>query len=161
MHFAPIGEVAIAELLKKRATLYRSADRFLPSCDLRLDIEALDLPDSSVDFFAVNHVLEHVDDRRALRELYRCLAPGGRALITVPLVEGWAKTYENEAIAKGPSDRERALHFGQGDHVRYYGADLRDRITAAGFNLSTFTATPEEVLRYGLLGGETVFIAAK
>lgn len=122
----------------------------------------MDLPTASVDLFVVNHVLEHVDDdRRALGELYRCLTHGGRALITVPLIDGWATTYENEAIAKGPSDRERALHFGQGDHVRYYGADLRDRITAPGFTLSTFTATPEEVLRHGLIGGETVFIATK
>lgn len=161
VHFAPIGEGVIAELLRKRSHSYRSADRSLPECDSRIDIEAMDLPSASVDLFVVNHVLEHVDDRRALSELYRCLAPGGRVLITVPLIEGWAKTYENEMIAKGPSDRERALHFGHGDHVRYYGADLRSRITAAGFKLSTFTASPEEVLRHGLIAGETVFTAIK
>ena len=45
----------------------------------------------------------------------------------VPIVEGWASTYENPSIV---SEQERHIHFGQFDHVRYYGADIRDR--AAG-----------------------------
>jgi hypothetical protein len=45
--------------------------------------------------------------------------------------------------------------------VRYYGADIRDRIRTAGFLLDEFTAEGEDVLTYGLQRGEKVFIATK
>ncbi len=45
--------------------------------------------------------------------------------------------------------------------MRYYGADIRDRIRAAGFELDEFTAEGEDVLVYGLQRGEKVFIAIK
>jgi hypothetical protein len=67
-------------------------------------------------------------------------------------------TYENPA-AKTAAERER--HFGQHDHVRYYGADLRERIRAVGFGLKEFTAEGADVPRYGLLPGEKVFIATR
>jgi ubiquinone/menaquinone biosynthesis C-methylase UbiE len=34
-------------------------------------------------------VLEHVDDAKALGEIYRVLKPGGVALIMLPVIEGW------------------------------------------------------------------------
>jgi predicted SAM-dependent methyltransferase len=80
-----------------------------------------------------NHVLEHVDDRKALTEIMRILAPGGMLVASVPIIEGWDTTYEDVAI-KDPEDR--ALHFGQSDHVRWYGRDFRDRLKAAGFEIS-------------------------
>ena len=43
-----------------------------------LDIEKLDVADASYDVIVCNHVLEHVDDGKALAELYRILRPGGR-----------------------------------------------------------------------------------
>lgn len=162
IHFAPQSETGIGRVLKHRSRDYCSADRSAGGIDRVLDIRKLDLPARSVDLFVVNHVLEHVDDdRRALAEMHRCLKPGGCALITVPMVSGWERTYEDRSIAEGASERERQLHFGQGDHVRYYGGDLRDRIKAAGFRLSEFTAAPGEVLRHGLIRGETVFVASR
>jgi hypothetical protein len=53
---------------------------------------------------------------------------------------------------------ERKHHYGQSDHIRYYGADVRDRIRAAGFALEEFTAEGEDVLTYALQRGEKVFI---
>jgi SAM-dependent methyltransferase len=156
VHFAP--EPGVRDLLKSRAATYRTADFFQPGCDLQLNLEAIDLPDASVDLFVCSHLLEHVDDRKALAELYRCTAPHGIVLIMVPIVETWASTYENPKV---DGERERERHFGQFDHVRYYGADLRDRIRSAGFSLSEFTAETNDVLRYGLLRGETVFIATR
>ena len=51
------------------------------------------------------------------------------------------------------------MHFGQEDHVRYYGADFRQRISAGGFKLiNEFTSEGEDVLRYGLLRGEKTFV---
>lgn len=162
MHFAPQTEQELAKILKHRASRYETADITGVNCDLELNLESLDLPDNSLMLCVLNHVLEHVrHDRLALAELYRCLAPGGAAVITVPIIEAWPETYECEQIAEHGSDRDRHLHFCNPGHVRMYGADLRQRIRDAGFELETFTATPDDVIRYSLERGETVFVARK
>lgn len=156
LHFAP--EPVIKELVQPVSSEYRTADIDRAGTDLVLDIESIALPSSSVDAVICSHVLEHVDDKRALSELYRILSPGGMAVLMTPIVEGWAKTYENAAITE---PAERLQHFGQANHVRYYGADIRDRIRGAGFNLIEFTAEEPYVSRHGLLRGSKVFIARK
>lgn len=156
LHFAP--EKGLANLLKARVGSYQSADITPGKADVVRNIEAIEEPEASFDCVVCSHVFEHVDDRKALKEVYRVLKPGGVALIMLPLIEGWSKTYET-AAAVTPVDRMR--HYGQSDHVRYYGADVRDRIRAAGFKLDEFTAEGEDVLTYGLARGEKVFIAAK
>lgn len=162
MHFAPQSEHELAKILKQRASRYETADINGEHCDLELDLESLDLPDNSLALCVLNHVLEHVRrDRLAIAELYRCLLPGGAAVITVPIIEAWPETYECERIAEHGSDWDRHLHFCNPGHVRMYGADLRRRIMEAGFELETFTATPDDVIRYSLERGETVFIATK
>ena len=75
-----------------------------------------------------------------------------------PVVEGWENTYEN-SLHTSPADRE--MFFGQSDHVRMFGRDVRDRIENAGFSLTEFTAEEPNVSRYGLIRGEKLFIAAK
>lgn len=123
VHFA--AETVVTEMIRQTGANYRSADITPGRGDLILNIEAIDLPEGDVTIFVANHVLEHVDDHKALRELYRVLSPGGRLIVSVPIIHGWDMTYENPAIQ---ADAERDLHFGQFDHVRYYGNDLRDRI---------------------------------
>lgn len=159
VHFAP--EPLLAGEFRRRASDYRTADLFRPDCDLKLDIEQIDLPHGSVDLFIVNHVLEHVDHRKALPELCRCLSPGGIAILTMPVVDGWPQTYENPAVAFGDNDRLRVLHFGCPNHLRFFGADIRERIAEAGFELSEFTATGEETVHHGLFRGEAIFITRK
>lgn len=156
IHFA--AEPCVAELIRPAADNYQSADLMRSDTDLKLNLEELDLGNESVDIFVVSHVLEHVNDRKALAELHRCLKPGGAAIIMVPIVEGWQSSYENDEVS---TPKERTLHFGQHDHVRYYGADIRDRIRTAGFDITEFTAQPEDCIRHGLVRGETVFLAAR
>lgn len=56
---------------------------------LRLDLQAIDLPDGSVDVLLSPHVLEHVPDtERALAEIWRVLAPGGVLYLQVPVLQG-------------------------------------------------------------------------
>lgn len=155
LHFAP--EPTIREMLPKEID-YVSADIQPGRADMVLNLEAIDLAEETVDVVVANHVLEHVDDRRALTELYRILRPGGRLILTVPIVEGWDWTYENPAIS---TPAGRIAHFGQDDHVRYYGRDLRGRVSDAGFDLSEFVASGEECVRYRLARGGRIFIAAK
>lgn len=154
LHFAPepaAGKVIDRDGGKRTTSTYPGN-----GADLRLNIEAIDLPDASFDTIFCSHVLEHVDDAKALPELKRILKPGGQLLIEVPIIEGWERTYENPSIT---SERDRTNHFGQFDHVRYYGRDLRDRIRSAGFELAEYVASPEDTVTYRLERGETLFIA--
>lgn len=126
---------------------------------MKLDLEEIDLPDESINIIIANHVLEHVDDKKAGSELYRILAPKGILICMVPIVEGWSESYENPEI-KSASDRW--LHFGQYDHVRFYGSDFRERILATGIeSLTKLTAEGQDVMIYGLIRGEKVFIFSK
>lgn len=157
LHFA--AEPLLRRKIQPLVAQYASAEvRLDARADLLLNIEAIDLPDASEDRIMCNHVLEHVDDTRALAELFRVLRPGGILFLTTPIVEGWAHSYENPDITDAAL---RLLHFGQRDHIRMFGRDLRDRIRAAGFSLDEVTATEPDVHRYGLMRGETVFIATK
>jgi SAM-dependent methyltransferase len=156
LHFAP--EAVLKRLFRDKAAEYRSGDLTPGAADLVVNIEAIDLPDESIDLVICSHVLEHVDDHKALREIYRILVPGGQALLMFPIVEGWDRTYEDDRVQ---SHGERTLHFGQWDHVRMFGRDVRDRIKAEGFELSELTAEEPEVSRYGLVRGEKLFVAVK
>jgi hypothetical protein len=91
-------------------------------------------------------------------ELFRALKPGGKLIVTIPIVEGWVGSYENPEITT-PSGR--AMHFGRFDHVRQFGRDFRDRLRAAGFVLDKYAAQGKDCVRYSLLPGERVFIARK
>jgi SAM-dependent methyltransferase len=156
LHFA--AEKAIQNLVKPIVAEYKTADLRPEAGDMVLNIEDIALPSASLDVAICSHVLEHVDDRRALSELHRILSPGGRLIIMVPVCEGWDTTYENPSIV---SEADRVLHFSQSDHVRYYGRDLRDRIRAPGFELVEYVASGPETVRHGLLRGERVFVAVK
>ncbi len=157
LHFAPEGQ--LSPLIKSVVGTYETADLSTRRpMTHHINIEETGLPSDHYDRIVCNHVLEHVNDALALAEMFRMLKPGGKAILSSPICEGWAKTYENPAITK-PADR--LVHFGQADHVRIFGRDIRDRIRAPGFELSEFTAVEPDVLIYGLNRGETMFIATK
>lgn len=156
LHFAP--EKVLGAKLRSTFEKYQSADLYAEA-DISLDIENIDIQDSSVNTVICNHVLEHVDDRKALAEIYRILSDEGKFVVSVPIVDGWDRTYENPRIID-PHMRE--LHFGQGDHVRYYGRDFIERLSAAGFSkIEVVTAAPTDVVDYGLLRGEKFFVCSK
>lgn len=157
LHFAP--EPSIMRIIREQKPgTYVTGDILPGRADRVLNIEKLDIADGEFDMVVCSHVLEHVDDAKALGELRRVLKPGGRAVLMVPLIEGWAKSYENSAA---DTDDLRFKHYGQGDHIRYYGADFRDRVKAAGFSLEEFTAEGEDSVRYALQRGEKVFLATR
>ena len=154
LHFAP--EPALRGLIQPIASQYLSADAMPGQADRQLDITALDLPDGSFDVIFCSHVLEHVDDARALAEMRRVLSPDGILILLTPVVDAWERTYENPSVNGEPG---RWLHFGQGDHVRYYGRDIVERIRNAGLGVARHVAVEPEVSRYGLVRGETMFVA--
>ena len=136
---------------------YATADLYDRRADHREDIERLSFADASFDVVLCSHVLEHVDDRKALGELRRILRPDGRLVLMIPIIEGWDRTYENPDVSDA---RGRLLHFGQANHVRYYGRDVRDRVREAGFEFIEFTADGAGAVEYALSRGEKVFLCA-
>lgn len=157
IHFA--AEDFVAKFFKEKLddSKYRTAN-ISGTPDIILNIESINLPDSSISTVICNHVLEHVDDRKALSEMHRILSKDGILIASVPIIEGWDKTYENPIIQ---SPEERELHFGQSDHIRYYGKDFRDRLLEAGFIFDEITAEGPNVISYSLLRGEKFFICRK
>ena len=126
-----------------------------------VDITNITFDDNSFDLIMCTHVLEHIpDDKKAMRELYRVLKPGGLAFLNVPLFD-IPETFENPEVN---TPELRSKYYGQSDHVRAYGQDYPQRLGAAGFTvqLFTFEDTDEKILkRYGLDKNEKIFLCKK
>lgn len=128
LHMAP--EPCLASMLQDSQNIdYVSAD-LTGYPMIQTDLTQLCFPNEIFDAVYASHVLEHIlDDRRAMREIYRTLKPGGWAILQVPRTKEKA-TYEDATITDS-AKREQA--FGQQNHVRVYGEDYYDRLRDAGF----------------------------
>jgi SAM-dependent methyltransferase len=167
----PAARVVLDIAPSKQTALLLGATR--PGTYLRMDLEpaadgrevdvqgsmtAIPLVDGSVDLAVCYHVLEHIpDDRSALSELRRILAPGGTAFVQVPWRPDRVTDEDPTATVE-----ERVRRFGQHDHVRYYGRDFEDRVRAAGLDFTRIT--PRLVLGvrlcwfFGLVPDEAMWI---
>ena len=137
LHFSP--EEQTTALLKTRAASYRTADFCRDDVDLKLDITDMpSIADGSVDLLIAADVLEHVPDHmQGMREILRVLSPGGWTILTVPQKDDLEKTYGDPGITD-PRERERL--FGQSDHVRIFGNDLRQLLESVGFRVRVIGA---------------------
>jgi SAM-dependent methyltransferase len=131
---APLSRFIQSQVaLSGKDVSYRTADLYAEGVDDRVDIMDMRIyKDHQFDFFICSHVLEHVvDDRKALRELYRILKPGGRGILMVPIVLGLKEVDEDPSIVDAG---ERWRRFGQDDHVRIYSkSGFIERVRRAGF----------------------------
>jgi len=162
LHIAPEQEF-LKKFKKLKNLEYITMDLHSPIVDIKADILKIPFDDSSFDVIFCNHVLEHIeDDSRAIGELYRVMKNGGWGIFQVPIKNNLAKTYEDFSI-KDPKDRKK--HFGQYDHVRWYGMDYFDRLKHAGFivdaNFYSKKFTKEERIRFSLLENEILPIVYK
>jgi SAM-dependent methyltransferase len=160
LHIAPEPALA-ATFAGLEHVDYVSADLYDSAAMVKMDICNIQYPGATFDIIYCSHVLEHVpDDRKALREFYRVLTPGGCAVILVPIMG--AMTFEDPSITS-PTERERL--FGQHDHVRAYGPDVQSRLVEAGFTVTNLEtedlAAPADIRRFGLTPGETIFLCRK
>lgn len=100
--------------------------------DLVLDLQDIDLPSASLDVVVSPHVLEHVPDTgRALSELHRVLAPGGRLYLQVPLLQGRTGV---------PAEPE--FHGDNTPVFFRFGWDLTDALRSAGFDVDVLVTEP-------------------
>jgi len=156
LHFSPSRSL-YRRLRKIKSIEYISTDfenEFL--ADKKYDITNLDVDGDQFDFIICYHILEHIEnDAQAMKELFRVLKPGGKAIIQTPFKEG--DVYENEAI-KSPEDRKN--HFHQEDHVRIYSVDgLKSRLEKTGFQVKVNVFKKD--LLFELKERETVLFAKK
>jgi SAM-dependent methyltransferase len=150
---------------KAPTAIYRTADLFASEVDDRVDLTDMkDYADSTWDFFVCSHVLEHVpDDRKALRELFRILKPGGTGLLLAPIILGLNAVDEDPTVT---DSAERWRRFGQDDHVRLYSkAGFVERIGEAGFALEEWgTNDPNRVAEFrrnGIKPASVLYVASK
>lgn len=107
------------------------------------DLTALTFPDNSFDYILSFDVMEHVsDDIAALKEVYRCLKPGGTFLFTAPFLQE-----RNEKLVRARLSSDGSIehilppeyHGNPVDHekgalcFRYFAWDLIDDMKRIGF----------------------------
>lgn len=162
LHIAP--EQAFYKRFRKMPNLnYTTLDIESPLADIKADIRNLPLDDNSFDVIFCNHVLEHIpEDLKAMSELYRVMKPGGWGVFQVPMKYNLAETYEDFTIS---SPQERQKHFGQYDHVRWYGMDYFNRLEKVGFKVDTTYSTQlfseEDQCKFALMKNEILPIVRK
>ena len=162
LHIAPEQEF-LRRFKKMKNLQYTSADLFSPIVDVKADILDLPFEDESFDVIFCNHVLEHIiDDKKAMSELYRVMKKGGWGILQVPMKNSLEKTYEDFTIT---DPKERQKHFGQYDHVRWYGMDYFERLKSVGFsvdiNFYSQKFSEQEQKRFGLNVNEILPVVRK
>ena len=118
------------------------------------DVQRLSFADARFDLCTSTEVFEHVpDDVAGFRELHRVLAPGGWLLFTVPMHDAAATVERARRI--GGDDVHLLPPAYHGDRLRGpgavlvyrdYGADLVDRVRAAGFARAALWSPPRDYL---------------
>lgn len=144
-----MGRVITADLFPG---FYKSVDEKVQHQDLN----ALEYADASFDLVAGNHILEHIpDDRRAMREIFRVLKPGGIAILQVPYSNTLDSTIESPSIN---DPKQQSALFGQRDHVRIYALeDYVERLISAGFDVTVRSDHFEKAGGYGFQQDEVFF----
>lgn len=162
LHIAPEQEF-LRKFKKMKNLDYTSADLFSPIVDVKADILDLPFESESFDVVICNHVLEHIeDDHKAMSELFRVMKHGGWGIFQVPMKNSLEKTYEDFTI-KDPKERQK--HFGQYDHVRWYGMDYFNRLRSVGFETEPLfysqKFSKEDIRKYGLMENEILPVVFK
>lgn len=140
LHIAP-EKVLISKFTNLFQDNYLTADLNNKNAKIKMDITNIEYPDESFDFIYCSHVLEHiVDDRKAMRELFRVMKKNGWAILLVPIMKK-GPTEEDFSII---TPEERMKYYGHPEHVRNYGDDYVNRLEESGWSVKAIS--PEDFL---------------
>ena len=129
-----------------------TTDYAMAGVDFLSNITALPFGDGAFAGILCSHVLEHIEeDREAMKELFRVLAPGGTAVICIP------ERDMPETVEFGFPDPRKTHHW------RDYGRDVADRLREAGFRVETVNPAPDDpdTARHGLAVQDRVHLCTK
>lgn len=146
--FAP--EKVLLSVLEKIGIKYKTTDLFSMDVDFPgEDIQALSFGDESFDWIICNHVLEHVpNDSQAIKESYRVLKMGGKAIFTIP----------------GNYNVEETIFFAQPDgngHHRLYGKAVISEFSRSGFVVYMMDMGLKQEKKFGIRAGDMAFVCSK
>lgn len=146
--FAP--EKVLLNVLSNIGMVYKTTD--LLSVDVDFpgeDIQSLSFEDNSFEWIMCNHVLEHVpDDLAAMKECFRVLKRGGKAIFTIP---GNYKVEETIIFA----------HPDGNGHYRLYGRVVCNDFRRAGFEVLMIDMGANNDKIWGIRPGDIAFICTK
>jgi hypothetical protein len=130
---------------------------------VNVNLEAIPFPEANFDVILTSDVMEHVaDDAQAHREIFRCLAPSGTYVFTVPY-DPCMVSHRRLTQITGKASRYFFLekhihgdpHSGSGIVAhRIYGRQLLDDLSKLGFVVS-FESVDRAA--YGIFGGDLFF----
>jgi SAM-dependent methyltransferase len=153
LHFSP--EACFMERFSRLENLdYTTADIAggYTSWMETLDVTDIAKPDATYDAIICLHVLQAVEqDRKAMRELFRVLKPGGWVILNSRLDPTLLHTRPHPDL---PPPEIRALSPHQDFAFRIYGRDFADQLREAGFQVEVIpfgeSLSAEEIDRYYL-----------
>jgi SAM-dependent methyltransferase len=161
LHVAP--EVCLEEPLRRLPAIdYLSADYDSTLAMDQVDVTDIKYADDSFDAVICNHVLHLVDDDRvALREINRVIAPGGWALLQSAVDTALEKTADADRVTPMTAEDERYEEV----WMRRYGRDFEQRLEEAGFDVTVSDFArhepPERQRQLGLDPDETIYFCRK
>jgi SAM-dependent methyltransferase len=161
LHVAP--EICLEEPLRRLPGIdYLSADYDSTLAMDQVDVTDIKYADDSFDAVICNHVLHLVDDDRvALREINRVIAPGGWALLQSAVDPTRGVTADAHGPTPTTSEGERYEEV----WMRNYGRDFEQRLQEAGFDVTVSDFTrhepPERQRQLGLDPDETIYFCRK
>ncbi|MGY6562831.1 MAG: class I SAM-dependent methyltransferase [Luteibaculaceae bacterium] len=162
LHIAP--EYCFLKRFKKQfGENYITADLNSPWADMHFDVHEIPFEDNSFDVIFCNHVLEHVEDhQQVLREFYRVMKPGGFGIFQVPIDATKSETFQDNKITSA-ADRER--YYWQADHVRLFGSNYNEELSACGFKVTVWDYSNhmqrEEANQFAFMEGELLYCCTK
>lgn len=124
------AERSIKKWLKNKNIEYTTADLY-KKADLKIDIMDINLSNNVFDVVICNHVLEHVKDyKKAIAEINRILTKEGIFICSMPIDTTLKETIN---ISKEETADEKRYKYGQADHYRNFGLNIKEDIEILRF----------------------------
>ena len=162
LHFA--AEKSNSALIRQnKQCRYITADIQPGHGDVVADITNMPVfADGTFDYIIANHILEHIpDEAKAISELKRVLKDDGIIILSFPICTD-KPTYEDPSIT---TEAGRWEAFGQGDHVRLYGTDYKERLEKYGLEVAVYSPEKEltdaEITYYGFIPDDVSIFCRK
>lgn len=161
LHIAP--EKVIENKIRKNSECnYITGDIEKGKADYVVDITNMNFSDNKFDFIIVNHVMEHVvAEGDAFKEIYRCLKKTGVLIISFPICLDRVTSECKNSLTK----KEALELYGQEDHCRLYGYDVKQRIENFGFAVTEYNVSDlmnkHEIKEKVLLKNDRIYLCRK